>query len=138
MVRSSNPTKHSKGDLMKSRKRGLLVVITLVLVVTSVNADTLVLRDGRRVEGQLISIRDGMIEFQEGSAFGGGRSVRLNRDAVAGIEFGRIDRNSNYPEDRSSPGRRPSGMREKSVMVPANIQWVDTEINVSAGQNVFF
>src|SRR5262245_65574991 len=136
MVRSSNPTKHSKGDLMKSRKRGLLVVITLALVVTAVNADTLVLRDGRRVEGQLISIRDGVIEFQEGSAFGGGRSVRLNRDAVAGIEFGRNDRNPGYSEDRSSLGRRPSGMRETSIMVPANIQWVDTEIIASSGRTV--
>jgi hypothetical protein len=116
-----------------------LVVIPVLLLVATLSADTLVLRDGRRIEGQLISVRDGVVEFQEDRGFGGGRDVRLNRDEVLGIEFDRNDRNApRFSQPGNSQGGRPAGMRERQVMVAANVPWTDTNINVQTGQNVYF
>ena len=50
-------------------------------------ADTLYLRDGSRVQGELISVRNGTIEFEERRSFGSGRTLRLDRDEVVRIEF---------------------------------------------------
>ncbi len=123
-----------------SRLRSLIVVGVLLPGVSSFNADTLVLRDGRRVQGQLITFRDGIVEFQD--TFGSGRTVRLNRDQVMGIEFDRNDRNPNGslqpPERQASQDGRPRGLREKQLMAAANVQWTDTGIDVSAGQNIYF
>src|SRR5262245_49307800 len=124
-----------------------LIVFPALLLVATLTADTLVLRNGRRLEGQLISVRNGVVDFEEGR-FGGGRMLRFDRDEVLGIEFDRNDRfnrnDSNYPQQPSYPqqptsqGGRPSGLRGRSVMVPANVQWIDTNIEIKSGQAVFF
>jgi hypothetical protein len=45
-------------------------------------ADTLILRDGRRVDGTLLSVRDGVIEFeaQRRGRLGGRERLRLGRE----------------------------------------------------------
>jgi hypothetical protein len=112
------------------------LVFPALLLAATLNADTLVLRDGRRIEGQLISIRDGVIEFEDTRSFGGSRSVRLSRDEVLGIEFDRNDRNARF----STPVQngRPAGLRERVIMVAANVRTVDTNIDVRPGQDVYF
>ena len=60
--------------------------ILLVLPVT-LQADTLYLRDGTRIQGDLIAIRNGQIEFEERRGFGAARTMRIDRDDVARIEF---------------------------------------------------
>ena len=120
-------------------RRSSLTVLSLFVLVASLGADTLILRDGRRVAGQLITFRDGLIEFQE--AFGGGRTVRLSRDEVLGIEFDRSDRNppGNRQQEPPPPqSGRPRGLRERQTMAVANVQWTDSGIDVNAGQNVYF
>jgi len=106
-----------------------------LLLAATINADTLVLRDGNRVPGQLIAFRDGVIDFQEGVSRG--RVLRFNRDDVLGIEFDRNDRgqvgNPQPPADS-----RPRGLREKQLMAPAAVAWTDTGIEVSAGQRIYF
>jgi len=99
----------------------------------TVNADTLILRDGRRVQGQLISVQNGVIEFQEAQF--GARPVRVSRDQVTGIEFGRNDRYEQEPQTQTG---RPRGLREKQMMVVANAAWTDTGIDVNSGQTVYF
>jgi hypothetical protein len=118
--------------------RRIILVSPALLLAATLSADTLVLRDGRRVEGQLISVRDNVIEFEEARGFGGGRAVRLSRDEVLGIEFSRGGQGnySRYPEEQQ--GGRPSGLRERQLIVPANTQWTDTNIDLRAGQQVFF
>jgi len=97
-------------------------------------ADTLVLRDGRRVEGALLSVRDGIVEFEARRGLSGGRDrLRLDRDEVVRIEF----------EDRrdrpvGGAGGRPSGLRERDVRVDARRGWTDTGVEVRAGQTVYF
>jgi hypothetical protein len=107
-------------------------------------ADTLVLRDGTRVRGELIAIRNGTVEFAElrGS---GGRTLRINRDDVARIEFDDMssgDVNRGFG-GRTGPGfgagtGRPSGLRERTVNVFANVAWTDTGIDLRSGQTVAF
>ncbi len=110
-------------------------------------ADTLVLRDGARVRGELLSIRGGVVEFEETNGAGRRRTVRVNRDEVARIEFG-----DGQPSDsfdlwgdsprQSDPSSRqtdtPSaGMRERVVEVSASQPWSDTGITVRSGQTLY-
>jgi hypothetical protein len=121
-------------------KRLLSGMLALPAVLAgAMTADTLVLRDGRRIEGQLIAVENGIVEFNEVSAFGPGRTLRLGRDQVSGIEFDR--RNGNTSRFPSSPppfGGRPAGLRERQVIVSANVRWTDTNIDVRFGQEIFF
>lgn len=118
-----------------STLRGLYIIGALVLLAGTLHADILVLRDGRRVQGQLLSFQNGVIQFQEGPF--GGRLVRLNRDEVIGIEFGRVERvESAYPQ--APQAGRPRGLRERQMIVVANAPWTDIGIDVAAGQNVYF
>lgn len=110
------------------------LALALILPVT-LQADTLFLRDGSRIQGELIAIRNGQIEFEERRGFFGGRSLRFDRDEVDRIEFeNRRFGNSN----NNSLGGRPSGMREKQTIVSADVAWNDTGIDVRSGQTVFF
>jgi hypothetical protein len=119
-------------------RRGL-AVLSALLLIEAANADTLVLRNGRRIQGQLIAFRDGVVEFEEIQTFGGGRELRFDRSEVLGIEFDRIDRATpGYPASPEPQRGRQAGLRERQVMVAANIQWTDTNIDVQAGQDVYF
>ncbi len=114
------------------RIRGLLVFAVLVLLVKTVSADTLILRDGRRIQGQLISFQNGVVEFQEAGF--GGHLGRINRDEVIGIEFGRAERDESL---QTLQGERPRGLREKQTIVVANAAWSDTGIDVTSGQRIY-
>ena len=110
------------------------VAFTLVLSA-SLQADTLYLRDGSRVQGELISVRNGTIEFEERRGFGGGRTLRLDRDEVVRIEFENTRRGGG---NDFAAGGRPSGMRERQTIVSADVAWNDTGIDVRSGQTIFF
>lgn len=112
--------------------RHLLATLLLVGLPAGLAADTLIMRDGTRIRGELIAVRNGTIEFEERRSFGGGRTLRVDRDEVARIEFD--DR------DASSPvgGGRPGGMRERAVTVTASLAWNDTGIDVRQGQTIYF
>lgn len=109
------------------------------------SADTLVLRDGRRVQGELVAVRDGVIEFEGQRGLFGRERIRFDREDVVRIEFdndGRGDRYSNddrRDRDRTDTGSsRPSGLRERDVTVNAAQPWTDSGITVRPGQTVYF
>src|SRR4051794_32079620 len=106
----------------------LWIASTFLLMAIELNADTLILRDGRRIEGQLISVQNGIIEFQASRL--GGQAGRISRNDVTGIEFGRVDNASNRNDRNDSPqnsqGGRPRGLREKQLTAAANVAWTDT------------
>ncbi|HEY2905859.1 MAG TPA: hypothetical protein VGJ29_08145 [Vicinamibacterales bacterium] len=119
----------------------------------TLSADTIVLRDGRRVEGDLVAVHEGVIEFdgQRSGFFGGRERLRIDRDEVVRIELDERrearGRESDSGRDRSSDvdaGRdrdqreRPSGLRERDVSVDAAIAWKDTGIDLRPGQTVYF
>lgn len=120
-------------------RRVSMVSIGLMCLVLSavVSADTLIMRDGRRVQGQLIGVRDGVIEFEgQRGYFGGRERMRVNREDVVRIE---LDENSRSDSSSSSSGtsQRPSGLREREVPVVAAVAWTDTGIDVRAGRDIY-
>ena len=108
----------------------------LLVLTASVQADTLYLRDGSRVQGELISVRNGTVEFEERRSFGSGRALRFDRDEVVRIEFETV-RRSNTGNDFLSGGR-PSGLRERQTIVSGDVAWNDSGIDVRAGQTIYF
>ena len=108
--------------------------LALVLFMSaSLQADTLYLRDGSRVQGELVAVRNGTIEFEERRGSGSGRTLRFDRDEVVRIEF----ENRRSANDFSNGGR-PSGMREKQTIVSGDVPWNDSGIEVRAGQTIYF
>jgi len=113
------------------------VAIVLALPV-SLGADTLYLRNGQRIEGELVGVRNGQIEFEERRTFGSSRTVRFNRDEVDRIDFDNRQYTNNSTSNNSSLAGRPSGMRERQALVSANQAWTDTGVDVRAGQTIYF
>jgi hypothetical protein len=108
------------------------VLAAALAFATTTLADTLVLRSGRRVEGDLVSIQGSTIEF----ASDGASSRRYNRSDVARIEFGG---SSGYGSGYGgSSSGRPSGLREKYTTVEAATAWNDTGVDVRSGREVYF
>ena len=131
---------------MKTRHAWGWAGLLLLVLGVSLSADTLVLRNGDRVQGQLVAVRDGVVEFEAQRGLFGRERVRVDLADVARIEFDRSSRSDNDFNDRPGgtgndrPGNpsRPNGMRERSVVVNAAEQWRDTGVVVRAGQMVYF
>jgi hypothetical protein len=120
-------------------RRFRLAAVLAILAPLTVQADVLVLRNGSRVQGELIAVRGGVIEFEEQRGFGGRRTIRVDREEVARIELDRSDGggggDSGY---QGGGGGRPSGMRERSISVGSTLSWSDTGIDLRAGQTIYF
>ena len=119
---------------MKTRCAWALAGVWSLSMCVALRADTLVLKDGRRVEGQLIAVRDGVIEFDQRRAQGGRERVMIDR-----VDVRRVELDDGEPDGRgaaSSP--RPSGLRERAVIVEADVAWNDTDVDVRAGQTLYF
>lgn len=117
---------------------GLALMVALPI---GLQADTLILRDGSRVQGELVAVRNGTIEFEERRSFGSGRTLRFDRDDVVRIEFDNNRNSNNYNNGNNNSSNsygRPGGMREKQVIVSANAAWNDAGIEVRSGQTVYF
>lgn len=124
-------------------RRLQLAVMLAVLAPMALHADVLVLRNGSRVQGELIAVRGGVIEFEEQRGFGGRRTIRVERDEVARIELDRgFGGGGDYPGGPGfgggGGGGRPPGLRERSTTVGSTVAWNDTGIDLRAGQTVFF
>ena len=116
-------------------QRWIARVALIVALPVSLQADTLILRDGSRVQGELIAVRNGTIEFEERRNFGAGRTLRFDRDEVVRIEFETYRNNTGGSSNNLG---RPTGMREKQVIVSGDVSWNDTGIDVRPGQTVYF
>jgi hypothetical protein len=113
----------------------------MLALPAGLQADTLYLRNGSRIEGELIGVRNGTIEFEERRGFGSSRTVRVDRNEIERIEFdnrGSSSSNNNNSNTNPSLGGRPGGMRERQTSVLAIQPWTDTGIEVRAGQTVYF
>jgi hypothetical protein len=116
--------------------RVAVALLFVVAATTFLMADTLIMRDGRRIQGQLRSVRDGVIEFAE-QRYGSSRTLRVDRDEVARIELEEDSWGWGGTQPDESP-TRPSGLRERDVTVDGSVAWNDTGIEVRAGQTVYF
>jgi hypothetical protein len=127
-------------------KRWLWIVSAITCVMglwtAVVVADTLVMRNGNRISGRLIGLRDGVFEFEEDRGLRRGRVIRVEQADVRTIELdqdgpGPFDRGDRGDRDNDQVGR-PRGLREREVTVSARTQWTDTGVNVRNGQTIFF
>jgi len=115
---------------------GLAFVLALP---AGLKADTLYLRNGQRVQGELVAVRNGQIEFEERRGFGGTRTLRFDRDEVDRIDFeNRYSNNNSNNNNSNNFNGRPTGMREKQVIVSADTAWNDSGVDVRAGQTIYF
>jgi hypothetical protein len=123
-------------------KLRLTLSVLLVVAAAWAAADTLVLRNGRRIEGQLVGMRGDTIEFEEwrGSS---SRTQRYDRRDVSRIEFDDSSASGGMGSGIGSSGssiggQRPSGLRERAVQVNAETDWNDTGIDVRRNQEIYF
>ncbi len=140
---------------MRAIQKSLIVVVGCVASIAILRADTLVLRDGTRLQGQLVRVEGNQIDFD--AERGTGRNmhierVHFDRREVERIDLDRgpveaergaivVDRGGDRVIDRrpvGEPGRRPVGLRERAIDVQANQHWIDTSLDVRDGQVVFF
>jgi len=122
-------------------RRWIARLALVVALPAALQADTLYLRNGNRVQGELIGVRNGTIEFEERRSFGSSRTVRFDRNEVDRIELDNSYNNNyttNNNSNNSSSDGRPSGMRERQTMVQANTAWNDSGVDVRAGQTIYF
>jgi hypothetical protein len=118
---------------MKKTSWSAALCVTL-LATAALEADTLIFRDGTRIEGDLVSVAGDTIEFRERR--GRGRVLRVDRDELRSIEL-----ESGFDTDepaRPSRPSRPRGLREKDVLVSGDVPFVDTGIDVRPGQQIYF
>lgn len=115
------------------------ITATVVACATiSLAADTLYLRDGSRIEGELLRVENGRVEFRERGGWNA-RTLRLDLNEVRRIDFDDRGGGGDWRgSDRGSGGGRPQGLREREVVVTASEQWNDTGIEVRSGQTIYF
>jgi hypothetical protein len=134
---------------MMDRWSWLALATFLVSATAMASADVLVFRTGERVEGQVVALRDGVVEFEARGrgVFGGRERLRVDREDLLRIEFDEGRRGSSFDDRGDRGGRdmrddrpvgRPSGLRERDVSVDAWMPFKDTGIDVRAGQTVYF
>ncbi|MCX6539911.1 MAG: hypothetical protein NT151_13405 [Acidobacteria bacterium] len=125
-----------------------LALAFVVAAGAAIAADTMVMRNGDQVRGQLVAIRNGEVEFREERGFNS-RTIRVNLREVQRIDFDdELGNRGNRPDEtrgpqpqdtRRDPNDGPApGMREHQVVVSANVPWVDAGIEVRDGQRIFF
>ena len=118
-------------------KAAIQVTVAVLVMTATIHADTLVLLSGRRVQGQLVGLVDGRVEFDEkvGSRW---RTLIVDREDIARIEFGGPQPVSGAPLPIEPVLTVPRGMRERVVDVHANQHWIDTGVDVRDGQQLYF
>ena len=115
-------------------RRHIAAICFLVVAGGAIGfADTLVLMNGRRVQGELLGVYGREIEFEERTG-NGRRTMRVPRADIVRIEFA-DEQFGNQQDDRP---RIPPRMRERNVTVNSTEAWTDTGIDVRAGQEIYF
>lgn len=123
---------------MNTRAACALTGMCCLSIVAALRADTLILKDGRRVDGQVIAIRDGVIEFDQRRAQGGRERVMIDRVEVRRIELDDVADEGTPAARGAGAPRRPAGLRERETVVDATVAWSDTGVDVRADQTVYF
>ena len=116
-------------------KRHIAAICLLVIAAGVIgSADTLVLMNGRRIQGELLGVFGREIEFEE-RAGGGRRIMRVPRTDILRIEFVEDQYTNQLQNDRPTI---PPRLRERNVTVNPTQAWTDTGIEVRAGQEIYF
>lgn len=129
-----------------SVKKLWLAPLVLVCGAATAMPDTLYMEDGRQIRGELISVNNTWVVFNQDNGYNTrARRVRLNRADVLRIDLtdndtgvfdnGSVYRNDNGRNDNDvyTPGGWMGSGYDRDVLVPANRGWTDTGITVRAG-----
>jgi hypothetical protein len=108
----------------------VLVMVVALLPAADAAADTLVLRDGQRIEGELLEYRGDRVEWRTAR----GRVERFDRSDVRRIEFEGF---AGHDDSADFSSGRPGGLREREVQVAGAEQWTATGIEVQRGQRLY-
>ena len=119
------------------KSRALTTAVLILGAQAFILADTLVLRDGRRLGGVLVGIRGDTIEFEHQSGRERGRVIRYERAEVRTIEFDAGVSGNRYRDEGYGGGAR-AGMRERQLLVESRTAWTDSGVDVRGGQGVLF
>jgi len=118
-------------------KRHIAAICLLVIAAGVIgSADTLVLMNGRRIQGELLGVFGREIEFEERTG-AGRRIMRVPRTDIVRIEF-LEDRYENQQNQQDTRVVIPPRMRERNVTVNPTQPWTDTGIEVRNGQEIYF
>jgi hypothetical protein len=113
-----------------------LAPLAVVLAAPAASPDTLVMDDGRRIEGELISINRTVVVFeQDDGAISGARRIRVDRNTVRRITF--EDRYVGVgvgDDDNYTPGRVGTVGLGQDVIVRSDQVWTDTGVSLRAGE----
>ncbi len=119
----------------------ILAALGCLAVSAIVAGDSLFLRDGRVLNGELVGVNGNIVDFDGFIRPGAGMErVRLNRSDILRIEFDNNGGRPNITEQRQpqNPEQRPAGLRERDVNVDARRNWNDTGVDVRPGQTIYF
>jgi hypothetical protein len=111
------------------------ITCALGLWTATLAADTLILRNGTRISGRLVGLRDGVFEFEEDRG-NRRRVIRVEQVDVRTVELDE-DGPGAFGTNDTSAGR-PRGLREREVTVSARQPWTDAGISIRNGQTVYF
>lgn len=116
-----------------------IAAISILVVAAGVigSADTLVLMNGRRIQGELLGVFGREIEFEERSG-AGRRTLRVPRTDIVRIEFLEEQFGNQYGNQQDVRPTIPPRMRERPVTVNPTEPWIDTGIDLRAGQEIYF
>lgn len=114
----------------------VVLALALMAATSTLLADTLVLTNGRRIQGELTGISGRDIEFEERNGFNR-RMLRVPRREIARIEFSDDNDRPFFGQGDSNQGI-PRGMRERELYVDSRAAWTDTGIEVRPGQTIYF
>ena len=72
---------------MKARVVLAWAGVCAIFTIATLSADTLVLKDGRRIDGLFVGARDGVIDFERMRPQGGRERVSIDRVDIVRIEI---------------------------------------------------
>ena len=124
----------------------LAATAVLGLAGLPASADTLILNDGSRLRGTVISMNRRVVVFDEDTGTNQrnrARRVRVERDRVDAIDFTDnrfLQSDDSWSDDPRAydNGSLPGNLRQRTVAVYADRPWTDTGINVRAGDMIRF
>ncbi|HVR70490.1 MAG TPA: LecA/PA-IL family lectin [Vicinamibacteria bacterium] len=127
-------------------RKMLAVTAVLGLAGLPASADTLILNDGSRLRGTLISMNRQVVVFDEDvgtNQRNRTRRVRVQRDRVDAVDFTdnhflQSDNSRSDDSWSSDTGGSYGNLRQRTVAVYADRPWTDTGINVRAGDMIRF
>jgi hypothetical protein len=117
-----------------------LAPLAVLLAAPAASPDTLIMDNGRRIQGELISINRNVIVFDRDDGVrdgvrdgvvGGGRRLRVDRNAVRTISFD--DNVYTGDDDDFTPGVGTVGTGQ-DVFVRADSPWTETGVFLRAGE----